>query len=73
METICHEDVDTIMLLNEIQGMKPGIKAALKAMLKESKVRFFVEQTGNMSSLTFVQAAAHTQGKEQAQISAPVQ
>jgi hypothetical protein len=45
VETICHEDVDTIMLLSEIQEMKPGIRAALKAKLTEIKVRFFVEQT----------------------------
>ena len=73
VETICHEDVDTIMLLCEIQEMKPGIRAALKAKLTEIKVRFFVEKTCNMSSLTFVQAAAHTQSKAQAQISASVQ
>ena len=54
VETICHEDVDTIILLSEIQDMKPGIRAALKAKLTEIKVRSFVEQTGNMPSLTFV-------------------
>lgn len=44
VETLCHEDVDTIMLLGEIQDMKPGIRAALKAKLMELKVRGFGDE-----------------------------
>lgn len=41
IELLRHKDVDTIMQLGEIQDMKPGIRAALKAKLIELKVWVF--------------------------------